>query len=229
MRDKKKSGRKKTPEQEALEKHVDAMMDPKLPDEAPTASIPETPVEDPIIKAVMAPAEPSDTDTPKTAPTLAARKSGKKIAVSDAAAEPLKIDNLDEQIKSMADPDDAKKPKKPSKSKAKPAKEESEAEEASGEARPEDEEDIADQGMDLDDAETDKAVDEIVAYEGDVMLAVADSTAAERNREFQTQEAKGHPILSTFVWTLVTLMVVLIIALIVLLVMGDNLAGKLGL
>ncbi len=82
--------------------------------------------------------------------------------------------------------------------------------------------------MMLDDAETDKAVDDIVAYESDVMLAVADSTAEAHSRESSLPEPKKRGLFSTIIWTLVALLAILIVALSVLLVMGDNLATKLG-
>ena len=217
MRNKKKSKREKTPEREALEKHVDAMMDPKHPD-GPEPAAAETP-EVPAIKAVS---PPVDAEAPKTAPALSP-KLRKQIAV-DHGDEPLSIDNLDEQIKNITEAKPAKKPKKA----AKPEKSE-ETEEPEEAPEPEEQANVTDEGLDLDDAETDKAVDDIVAYEGDVVLAVADSTAAERNREVLASRPKGHPILATFFWTLIALVAILIIALGALLAMGDSIADKLGL
>ncbi len=188
MHDKKKATTEKTPEQEALEKHVDAMMDPKQPDE-------DTPA-----------AAPAD-DAPKTAPTL---------------SKPLSIDKLDEVVESIAESETPKKSKK-SKVKDETPKEPEVPEEPEAA-------DIAENDTGLDDTETNKAVDDIVAYESDVMLAVADSTAEAHNKEFEQQaKPKKHPVFSTIVWTFIALAAILIIVLAVLLVMGDSLAGKLGL
>lgn len=223
MRDKKKSGPKKTAEQEALEKHVDAMMDPKRPDETEPAPESESPPEEPKITAVAAPASEPAKTAPQLSPTLR-----KKITVSDAAAKPLSIDKLDELTEQIAKTGagkskKTKKPEPPAEDDDKPVDDGPAAEDA--------QQDITEQSTDLDDAQTDKAVDDIVAYEGDVMLAVADSTAAEHNRKFGTvvEERKGHPVLSMLFWTLIALVAILIVALVALLFMGDSLTNKLGL
>lgn len=212
MRDKKKTT-EKTPEREALEKHVDAMMDPKQPDSAAeTAAIPEADRPEPAITAVAIPAD----DAPKTAPQLSS-----KLKKQAGVAAPLSIDKLDELTKSITE-SDGKPPKKSKKANEKPEKAADNPEEP---AAPKDAEVDS---MELDDADTDKAVDDIVAYEGDVMLAVADSTAEEHNREVAQAKPKKRHIFSTLFWTLITLLVILIIVFCVLLVMGDNLANKLG-
>jgi hypothetical protein len=225
MRDQGKKQAKKTPEQEALERRVDEMMDPKrsgsAADEAKPAAV-ESKVK---ISAVAAPVP----DAPGTAPQLSP-KLRKQIAVTDTAPEPLKIDKLDELTEQIT----AKKPVKKKAARKppaeKPAAEEAPAPVAGAEAPAPDQPDVTGQSTDFDDTETDKAVDDIVAYEGDVMLAVADSTAEEHNREVQSENApKGHPVFSTFVWTVIAACVILIIVLVLLLVMGDSLATKLGL
>ena len=215
MHNKKKSESKKTPEQEALEKHVDAMMDPKQPDEAPAKSAPAPSLEkaEPKITAVTIPAG----DAPTTAPELSKPH---KITISDETTQPLLIDKIDELTKSITEADTKKKSKKDT-AKSKPKAEE--VPEAPEEA------DITENSMELDDVQTDKAVDDILAYESDVVLAVADSTAEEHNREVSASEPKKRHVFSTLFWTLITLVVILIIALTVLLVMGDSLADKLGL
>jgi cobalamin biosynthesis Mg chelatase CobN len=219
MRDKKKATPEKTPEQEALEKRVDAMMDPKRPDEpienelAPPAEDPE-----PTVTAVSPPAADPPT-TATTAPQLSP-KLRKQIAVTEVPAQPLSIDKLDELTKSITESDTPKKTKKSADKSEKPDKQEESDEQ----------ENITEQSTDLDDAQTDEAVEDIVAYEGDVMLAVADSTAEERNRQAEEPSAqKGHPVFSVIIWVLVAAVVMLIIALCALLLLGDNLAAKLGL
>ena len=227
MLDKKKSESKKTPEQEALERHVDAMMDPKQPDEVPTGKVPEPAVANPKITAVAAPVSP-DAQIATTAPQLSP-KLRKQIAVAGTPAKPLSIDKLDELTKSITEAETPKKSKKFAKSKAQeePETEEPAPEEPALEAA---EDDIAEQSTDLEDTQTDKAVDDIMAYESDVMLAVADSTAEERSRQAEvTPEHKGHPVVSMIFWSVVALVVILIIALSVLLFMGDSLTSKLGL
>lgn len=222
MRDKKQKQSAKTPEQEALEKHVDDMMNPGRSEPRDDPAAQPAASDETTISAVTTPVQ----DEPGTAPQLSP-KLRKQIAVSDASAEPLKIDKLDELTEKIAAEKPAKK--KPAKKTATAKPPPTEQEQAAEPAPPE-QPDITENGNDLDDAETDKAVDDIVAYEGDVMLAVADSTAAEHNREVQDQNApKGHPVLSTLLWTMVAACVILIIVLVVLLVMGDSVASRLGL
>jgi hypothetical protein len=237
MRNKKKTEPEKTPEQEELEKRVDAMMDPRQPDN-PTAEITPKPAAakpEPVIQAVASPIA----DGPTTAPQLP--KPDKKITINDASNEPLSIDKLDELAASIVG-SKSKKPGKKAKAKAAspkaqdkpPAAGETEEPDQPETGAPEleeavSEDDIAEQSTELEDPQTDKAVDDIVAYEGDVMLAVADSTAAEHNREFEDSEPREHHVFSTLFWTLVALVAILIAALTALLIMGDSLANKLGL
>lgn len=228
MRNKKKSKTEKTPEQEALEKRVDAMMDPKQPDKPAAEAMPKPDIAKsrPVIAAVTAPVP----DGPTTAPQLP--KPGKKITITDAASKPLSIDKLDELAESIVGSKSSAKSKKADKP-AEPKAQDDPGEPEPPEPSEPDEtgpaEDITEQSTELENPQTDKAVDDIVAYEGDVMLAVADSTAAEHNREFAESEPREHHVFSTLFWTLVALVVILIIALTVLLVMGDSLADKLGL
>jgi hypothetical protein len=206
MSRKDKDAPQKTPEQEALEKHVDAMMDPKKPDPKPAAA-----AKKPEITAVAIPAE----DGPGTAPQLSPKL--RKQVTIDGADKPLSIDKLDELITK------AEKPKKAKKAAAK-AEPEAKPEPPAGQS-----EELPENSS-LDDEQTDKAVDDIVAYEGDVVLAVADSTADQHNKEVAAgAKPHGHPILRTLIWTLITLAVLLIIALGALLLMGDSLTSKLGL
>jgi hypothetical protein len=237
MRDKKKTEPEKSPEQEALEKRVDAMMDPKKPD-IPMAEITPKPAATkpkPAIQAVTSPVP----DGPTTAPQLP--KPGKKITITDTPNKPLSIDKLDELAASIVDSKSKKHgklaqpkaaaPKTQDKSQEPEKEEESELPEEP-ETEPAEiamEDDITEQSAELEDPQTDKAVDDIVAYEGDVILAVADSTAAEHNREFADSEPREHHVFSVLIWTLVALVAILAIALTALLVMGDSLADKLGL
>lgn len=219
MRDKKKTRPEKTSEQEALEKRVDAMMDPKKPDE----TIPET---KPPAKAGTVP--PADVQSVTTAPQLSS-KLRKKITVSGVPTEPLSIDKLDELTESIAASESEDKPKtKPAPKKVAP-KPEADEQEPEKTDEPLAGNDPTDKSTDLDDAQTDKAVEDIVAYESDVMLAVADSTAEAHSRELAVPEHKPHRMFSTFMWTIVALVVVLAIGLCILLVMGDSLSSKLGL
>jgi hypothetical protein len=222
MRDKKKSEPKKTPEQEALERHVDAMMDPEQPDEAPTALAPKPAATGtPKITAVAAPAAEPTKTAPQLSPNLR-----KQITVTDASTKPLSIDKLDELAEQITKSETPKKKSKKSTTKTETPEEPEEA--PAPETEPED---ITEQSTDLDDTRTDEAVQNIVAYEGDVMLAVADSTAEERNRQAGAvaDEHRGHPIFSTIFWTLIALVAILIIALGALLFMGDSVTSKLGL
>lgn len=237
MRDKKKAGSGKTPEQQALERHVDAMMDPKLPDDdaaaatlremaRKTSALAATAAKPKAVAVEDAPEQPLQT-TPAggvraaTAPELPA-KLRKQITVSHG----------DDQADGTQQPA-VRTAKTAPETPAKPDAEEPEAEEtASDEIDTETTDDAADTvdatagSTDLDDARTDEAVDDIVAYEGDVVLAVADSTAAEKNRHATSKTSgKKHPVLSGFFWTLIFLTVVIIILLVGLFVTGGNVSG----
>lgn len=201
MRHKKKSEPPKSPERKALEKHVDAMMDLKKPDAAQTGeAAPET-------------APGVDSQTAPTAPQLSA-KLRKQIGIKDQPSEPLHIKKLDELTESIAGPE--------------PPQDKSDDEPAPEPSEELPEQDIEARSTELDDAATDKAVDDIVAYEGDVMLAVADSTSKARNQELEEDEPKGHPLLSTLFWAVIILVVTLIVILAALFALGGNFAQKLG-
>jgi hypothetical protein len=220
MRHKKKPLSSKTPEQEALEKHVDAMMDPKQPDEpAAIAALAAVEPASPGSKSVDA------GSSAPTAPELSA-KLRKQAGITDTPAKPIHIKQLDEVAEAASSSEEASKDEKPAQQSDQP-EELAETEQESPEQ--EEQNDIDDQSADLDDKQTDKAVDDIVAHEGDVMLAVADATAEARSEELGADEPKGHPVLSTIFWGIIALLVILIILFIVLLIMGDNLANKLGL
>ncbi|HVX57704.1 MAG TPA: hypothetical protein VHA37_08295 [Candidatus Saccharimonadales bacterium] len=84
------------------------------------------------------------------------------------------------------------------------------------------------QSIDLDDELTDEAVTDIVAHEGDVVLAVADATAAERNQELlgtDTQESTGHSAFAKIFWSLIFILAVISIIVFYLLVTGANVPG----
>lgn len=218
MRDKNKGeDDKKTAERKALERRVDAMMDPKRPDEPLDEPSGEKP---PKVIAVSASApEPSGSSAAaKTAPQLSGQLR-KKIGITDADTKPLSIDKLDELAEKISGPD------KPAAAAEEPTASENPKESESGEPVPG--EDMNDQSADLDDARTDEAVDDIVSHEGDVMLAVADATAAERTREFQEKnpEKKGHHVISTLLWTLVFFVAIVAVLFLVLLITGGNVTG----
>jgi hypothetical protein len=193
MRNKKKDEPEKTPEQEALEQRVDAMMDPNKPDEAPVATAEPPVAEKPAVKV------PGAGKGTKTAPRLST-KLRKQIGAADVPAKPLSIDKLDALTESIAEPETPSEPEAPETP------------------------DITEQSMELNDSRTDEAVDDIVSYEGDVMLAIADSTAAERNKQVAPiPDKKGtHHTFATIIWTLVFLIVVIAIVLGWLLVTGGN-------
>jgi hypothetical protein len=229
--DKKKDEPAKTPEQEALERHVDAMMDPRLPDpsDGPGETPPKVPEPAPPAVERLAIRPAKSAKTAKTAPELPT--AARKITVSDASAEPLSIDKLDQLAESIVAKDKDKSDEKPApkpdkKPKPKPEPEpepgsEDAGPDAADTATPE-EDDLAE--PDIDDARTDEAVDDIVAHEGDVVLAVADATAAERNREAERMtDKKSHKGLSAFFWFLVALMAALAIVITVLMMTGGNL------
>jgi hypothetical protein len=211
MRHKKKSEPEKSSEQAALEKHVDAMMDIKQPDSDKTSGVSEA-------ETAPDPAMTTDTNTAPTAPQLSA-KLRRQIGIKDESTEPLHIKKLDELTESMADP------KPPKDTSAKTADEASAPQEKADEP----ERNIEEQSTDLDDAETDKAVDDIVAYEGDVMLAVADSTAEARNEDVKETEPQGHPVLSTVFWAFIIFLVTIIVILGALFAFGSSFSQKLGL
>jgi hypothetical protein len=242
MRDnKKKDEPEKTPEQEALERHVDAMMDPKLPDPTDDEPIktPKEPEPAPAPPAIerLTIRPPKSAKAAKTAPELPA--AAKKIIVSDASAKPLSIDKLDQLAESIVaeDKDEAAgKPDEKPGSKPKPAEKpepgpEDDLADDDANAPPDkeddaaqEEDDIAEPGIDIDDERTDEAVDDIVAHEGDVVLAVADATAAERNREAEKMTGKkSHKGLAAFFWFLVAVMAAMAIVITVLMMTGGNL------
>lgn len=235
MRISKKDEPDETPEQEELVRQVDAMMDPKLPDQhedvpkppdAPQKSEqPEPPEKPEPVKVKTSRSAPAV----KTAPELPS--AGKKIEVSAvpaAAAKPLSIDKLDQLTKSIASEDDTaeKAPNEHDDDDHGPGVAGGQGDDDPAKKDPETSgavtgPDLDAQSTDLDDARTDSAVDDIVAHEGDVMLAVADATAAERNRESAVPE-RSHG-LSNLVWFLVALLAALAIAISVLVITGGSL------
>lgn len=180
MRDKKEKN-EKTPEREALERQVDAMMDPKRPDPvpAPSAEPGLVPPAEPAAAPAPIAADMDNTESlpsAKTAPELSPRLRKKipvdhdseepdepalKPASASVSAPPLSIDELD-KIAGKIEPD-------------KPAEPEDPAPEAS-------EKDGTELSTDLDDSQTEKAVDDIVAREGDVMLALQDAATGKAKK-----------------------------------------------
>lgn len=242
----------KTPEQKELERRVDAMMDPKLPEPSEAAPEPQAEPDKPAIERISVKASKKSAKPAKavkTAPELPS--AGKKIMVSDAsdgdaATKPLSIDKLDQLTKSIVGDDEGKDKGKddkagPPKDEEEPAAEPETDEVPSGEddktadddtdgqgesekaAKEPDPEDDTGEDTDLDDVRTEQAVDDIVAHEGDVMLAVADATAAKRNRASDDKAGKSHKGISAFIWFLVALIAVLAIAISVLMATGGSL------
>ncbi len=209
MRDKSKGEPKKTSEQEALERSVDAMMDPKLPD-VPEAEVPAEPERAPKTKSA------------KTAPQLP-DKLRKQIAVSDASAQPISIEKLDDLAESITASKPARKRKKKEEPEQPDKQDEPEEKDEPDESEPA--ETVEPESTDLDDAQTDEAVDDIVSHEGDVMLAIEDATAAERNRQAEDAAGDSGGGFSTFVWSVVVIIAVIAIVLFVLLVTGGNIPG----
>jgi cobalamin biosynthesis Mg chelatase CobN len=196
------------------------MMDPKLPDE-PAAAVAltadEPTADDP---AGVTPSAP-------TAPQLSA-KLRKQAGIADDPAKPIHIKKLDELAETASNSEETDEDRT-SETESEEEPEQSEEQSTPEEELPEGQDDADDQSTDLDNEQTDKAVDDIVAYEGDVMLAVADSTAEARNEELSEPESRGHPVLSTIFWVIIALLAILIVLLLVLMIMGDSLADKLGL
>ncbi|MGH7192155.1 MAG: hypothetical protein ACREJM_01320 [Candidatus Saccharimonadales bacterium] len=142
---------------------------------------------------------------------------------------------LSPKLRKQADVDEDSKPEaEPTKSKKSAAEAETQAEFASKtgtgtSSEPARADDPIEQSADLDDARTDEAVKDIVSYEGDVMLAVADSTAEARNREAGVSEDEdeggGRRWLSAIIWTLVIFIVIVAVVFFALLVTGGNVTG----
>jgi hypothetical protein len=205
MRNKKKLDTEKSSEELALEERVDAMMDPKKPDKVPAENLPMS-AEKPAMTS------PPTSNDAKTAPQLSAKLS-KQITVAEVPTKPLSIDKLDALTESIDEPKTSGK------------KDSLEASEPIDPVEPAQQDDITDKSTELDDNRTEKAVDDIVAHEGDVMLAVEDATAAERNRkvtEASGQESEHHPF-KAFMWILVIIIVIAAIAFFGFLFTGGNL------
>ncbi|HEX5743997.1 MAG TPA: hypothetical protein VFX84_00920 [Candidatus Saccharimonadales bacterium] len=204
-------------ERTALEEQVDAMLDPKRPDEpaAPEEPAPDDSSSDGPAKvsAVSTAAE-----TTKTAPALS-DDLRKKIGVSDADTKPLSIDRLDEITGKVSDSDTKDEPKH----------KKTEEPEAPDDG-PASTGDLDDGATDLDDARTEEAVEDILSHEGDVVLAVEDATRAQHNRQSAESGAKrkkgGHHILATIMWTLVAFVAVVALMFLVLLVTGGDVTAK---
>lgn len=214
---KRKNESKKSPEQQALEARVDAMMDPKRSDAETSTEVSEPPKKPP--KSSTPPPAAADV---KTAPRLSATLR-KQITVADAGDKPAAEEPPKKPVKQAktAPKNEATEEPAPEPAEEKPAEaEQSEIAET---------EDATMQSTDIDDEGVDEAVDDIVRYEGDVMLAVADATADERSREAQEVvrqgHSAGHRVFSVTLWTLVFLVAIIAVVFFVLLVTGANVSG----
>ncbi|HXR50304.1 MAG TPA: hypothetical protein VN778_04740, partial [Verrucomicrobiae bacterium] len=159
MPNKKNSEPEQTPEEKALAERVDAMLDPNRPDQSPALQSQSS-------SAPAASDHPLDIFEGKSAPIPISTKDA-----SDTPAEPTKTaPELPGKASKQASVESPK----------------SEAEPASEPAEPQPEEpappapDIEDTNAQLDDSETDKAVDEIAANEADALLAAEDAAKAGR-------------------------------------------------
>lgn len=92
---------------------------------------------------------------------------------------------------------------------------------------PASDEDLMKRSADLEDDRTDEAVKDIVSYEGDVMLAVADSTAEARNQgvEDSDEEDKGRGFFSIVMWTLIIFIVIVAVVAVAVFATGTNVSG----
>lgn len=184
MPDKKSNEPEKSAEEKALEERVEVMMNPNLPDSPATAKSSEPRAEPVAVPQVSA----ASRIEVKSAPPLAARLRKQisaekqeptptvaKLNAPAAAAvpaelpkTPLSIDKLDQ----IAGP--VELPENNSAADEEQAVDDTPVPVA---AKPATEEDG------LSDADTDKAVDDIVAEEGDIVLAVEDAAAVRRNKQ----------------------------------------------
>lgn len=170
MPDKKSKEPEKSAEEKALEERVEVMMNPEIPDPTSAPAIDTKP-------AAKESAVTSGGAEPRTqiksAPPLASRLR-KQIPVSPAAVPdtPLSIDKLDQITGPVEEPTVAT-------TDAPAAEPRAEAAEPPAETASTTESSV--EGDGLENAETDKAVDDIVAQEGDIVLAVEDAAAIRRS------------------------------------------------
>ncbi len=220
MLNRKKDRDQKKDEQDELVRQIDAMMDPKRPEGA------DSPPASDEKEAAPVPTDVPSSSSAKTAPQLS-DKLRKQLGVSASAAskaKPITIKQLDELTGEIEDSDKPDVPEADAEGTA-PVPDTDESDKAETETKPAP--DIESGSVELDDARTDEAVDDIVSHEGDVMLAVEDATAAERNRELneKDKDAGGHHLLSTIFWTLVFVVVIVAVLLAVLFITGGKVAG----
>lgn len=162
-----------------------------------------------------APAVKSTGPAAKTAPQLSSELR-QKTGAGAAEAKPIKIKKLDEITEKIAVSEEKKEKDE--------GPEQAEEQDLASEPA---QADFEKGSTELDDARIDEAVDDIVAHEGDVMLAVEDATAAERNRQLakDDDEDKGHPVLSTLFWTVVFFLAIVAVLIVALYVTGGNVSG----
>lgn len=181
MRDKKKSESGEASEQEKLVQHVDSMMSTELPSDIPPKPVvmADEPDDKKLGDKKSAAKAPKDQ---KTAPELPAN-------LKDAEAEATKITKLETPAKppiviSLSDED--KTPEEQSDTSL-----EETSDEASDEPTPETKPLPTADKDPLEDKDTDKAVDDIVAHEGDTVLAVNDALTARKQAAVQPGQPSG--------------------------------------
>ncbi len=199
MRHKKPEESEKPAEEKALEERVDAMMDTHRSSDDPTTAVPA-----PVGKKSSLLTEAPAKEQP-SAPLLTGRLL-KQIPVDDETFETdpskpyqiltsnLSIDKLDELTESMTDdetPSESVVPTPPEPA-TEPGKE-----------------DNAEMRTDLDDPVTDKAVDDIVAKEGDMVLAAEDAKAAHQAKPKSPGRKDKVLLLLKNKWTWLGILVVL--------------------
>ena len=158
MSEKKNDKEEKLSAEEALNKRVDAMMNPELPDPDPVKPNSGTPPPLDIFKDAPA----SVAKTTKTAPEV----SGNLLQ---------KVDTRDEGNSQTAAPPPSVTPKKEA-SPHKPKPKQPAPQHTS--APPE-----QDRTTPLDDQETDRAIDDIASHEGDTILALQDAIVRKKGRQ----------------------------------------------
>lgn len=183
----KKGEDKKPSKEEELIKRVDAMLDPKLPDPAPEESKPTT--------------EPKSQPTPPPLDIFKDTKTAPEIP-----GKTVKPDAKSTTIEQLAE----KKVEKPIEPIAKPNN--SVSEEAQIEPIP-----IDESNPTIENKETDKAVQDIVAKEGDALLAAQDAAINKANNPKPTEKpgfkSKLKKVLkSKITWIIVVLLVIVLFA-----------------
>lgn len=167
MRNKKSKDNDKTPEQQALERRVDEMMDVEFdPSKQTVENAPQVPKDSQPMTAPVLPKDLQKNLPPDPAPKIELVAAPVEPAKP---VEPLKIDKLDEMTAEVeAEQEAVDEPQV-----------EASMPEATEEVETDNDQALED-STNLDDVATDKAVDEIEAGESDTVLAVADAKQAKK-------------------------------------------------